>query len=144
VRAVAGGDGTQSWDRAEALADQARTVSRRAGIEESYATPLVSAVRARTAMYRADLHAVHQELPSAQRLRPLLTSALPYLAVQARLELARVRLALADTAGARTLMREVDDLLRHRPGLGTLVGEARTLRAQLSKDAGRASPARRR
>ena len=30
-------------------------------------------------------------------------------------------------------MREVDDLLRRRPGLGTLVGQARALRAQLSK-----------
>ena len=128
------------WDRAEVLADQARSVSRRAGIEESYATPLVSAVRARTAMHRADLHAVHQELPSAQRLRHLLTYALPQFAVQARLELVRVHLALADPAGARTLMREVDDLLRHRPGLGTLVGEARTLRAQLSRDRGSSVP----
>jgi LuxR family maltose regulon positive regulatory protein len=128
------------WDRAEVLADQACSVSRRAGIEESYATPLISAVRARTAMHRADLHAVHQELPSAQRLRHLLTYALPQFAVQARLELARVHLALADTAGARTLMREVDDLLRRRPGLGTLVGEARVLRAQLSRDRGSGVP----
>jgi LuxR family maltose regulon positive regulatory protein len=128
------------WDRAEVLADQACSVSRRAGIEESYATPLISAVRARTAMHRADLHAVHQELPSAQRLRHLLTYALPQFAVQARLELARVHLALADTAGARTLMREVDDLLRRRPGLGTLVGEARILRAQLSRDRGSGVP----
>jgi LuxR family transcriptional regulator, maltose regulon positive regulatory protein len=128
------------WDRAEVLADQARSVSRSAGIEESYATPLISAARARTAMHRADLHAVHQELASAQRLRHLLTYALPQFAVQARLELARVHLALADPAGARTLMREVDDLLRHRPGLGTLVGEARTLRAQLSRDRGSGVP----
>ena len=128
------------WDRAEVLADQARSVSRRAGIEESYATPLVSAARARTAMHRADLHAVHQELASAQRLRHLLTYALPQFAVQARLELARVHLALADTAGARTLMREVDDLLRHRPGLGTLTGEAKTLRAQLSRNRGSGVP----
>ena len=30
-------------------------------------------------------------------------------------------------------MREVNDLLRRRPGLGTLVGQAGALRAQLSK-----------
>ena len=128
------------WDRAGVLSDQAGTVLRRAGIEESYAMPLVSAVRARTAMHRADLPAVHQELASAQRLRHLLTYALPHFAVQARLELARVHLALADPAGARTLMREVDDLLRRRPGLGTLVGEAGALRAQLSKDRGSSVP----
>ena len=70
----------------------------------------------------------------------MLTYALPYLAAQARLELARVHLALADPAGARTVMREVDDLLRRRPGLGTLVGQARALRAQLSKDRGSGVP----
>jgi LuxR family transcriptional regulator, maltose regulon positive regulatory protein len=132
------------WDRAGVLADQARSVLRKAGIEESYATPLVSAVRARTAMHRADLPAVHQELARAQRLRHLLTYALPHWAVQARIELAHVHLTLGDLAGARTLMREVDDLLRRRPGLGTLVGEAGALRAQLSKDRGSSDPARRR
>ena len=58
---------------------------------------------------------------------------MPHLAVQARIELARVHLALADRAGARTLMREVDDVLVRRPGLGTLMGEAEALRVQLSK-----------
>ena len=120
------------WDRAEALAERAGTVLRRAGIEESYATPLVSAVRARTALHRSDLPAVHQELARAQRLRHLLTYALPHFAVQARVELARVHPALADLAGARTLMREVDHLLWRRAGLGTLAGEAQTLRAQLA------------
>ena len=128
------------WDRAEALAGQARTVLRRAGIEESFATPLICALRARAAMHRGDVPAARRELLSAQHLRPLLTSSLPYLAVQARLELARVHLALADPAGARTLMREVDDLLRRRPGLGTLVGEATAIRAQLSRDRGSSSP----
>jgi LuxR family transcriptional regulator, maltose regulon positive regulatory protein len=96
------------WGQAEVLADQARTVLRRAGIEESYAAPLVSAVQARTAMHRGDIPAARQQLLSAQHLRPLLTYALPYFAVQARIELVRVHLALADLAAARTLMREVD------------------------------------
>ena len=128
------------WDRAEVLADQAGSVLCRAGIEASFATPLICAVRARTAIHRADVPAARRELISAQHLRSLLTYALPYLAVQARVELARVHLALADPAGARTLMREVDDLLKRRPGLGTLVGEARALRAQLSRDRGSSVP----
>ena len=53
------------------------------------------------------------------------------MAVQARIELARVHLALADTAGARTLMREIDEILTRCPGLGNLVGQSRELRAQL-------------
>jgi LuxR family maltose regulon positive regulatory protein len=62
------------------------------------------------------------------------------VAVQARLELIRVHLALADLAGARTLMREVDELLQRRPDLGTLVGEAAEMRAQLSRQRGAGSP----
>jgi LuxR family transcriptional regulator, maltose regulon positive regulatory protein len=128
------------WDQAEVLAGQARTALHGAGIEESYATPLVMAVRARTAMHRGDVPAARQELASAQRLRPLLTYALPYFAVQARIELARVHLALADLAGARTLMREIDELLGRRPSLGTLAGQAQTLRAQLAKEHSSSTP----
>ena len=64
----------------------------------------------------------------------MLTYAQPHLAVQARIELTRVHLALGDLAGARTLMREIDELLRRRPDLGTLVGEAAALRARLAKE----------
>jgi LuxR family maltose regulon positive regulatory protein len=128
------------WDRATVLADQARTVLRRAGIEESYVTPLIRALRARAATHRGDVPAARKELVGAQHLRPLLTYALPYLAVQARIELARVHLALADQAGARTLMREVEGLLKRRPGLGTLAGEAEALWAQLSRERGSSVP----
>ena len=128
------------WDRAGALADQAHTDLRQARIEESYATPLICALRARAAMHRGDVPAARRELVRSQHLRHLLTYALPHLAVQARIELARVHLALADMAGARTLMREVDDLLRRRPGLGTLVGEAGAIRTQLSRERGSSVP----
>jgi LuxR family maltose regulon positive regulatory protein len=122
------------WGQAEALAGQARAVLRRAGIEENWATPLVCAVQARTALHRGDVPTARRELVSAQRGRPDLTYALPYLAVQARVELARAHLALADLDGARTLMREIDEVLRRRPGLGTLAGQARALRHQLATE----------
>ncbi len=120
VRTIAGGDGTQRLGPGRgACATEHAPSMRRAGIEESYATPLVSAVQARAAMHRGDVPAARRELVSAQRLRHLLTYALPYFAVQARIELARVHLALADLAGARTLMREVDELLRAGPASET-------------------------
>ena len=122
------------WSRAEVLADQAGAVLREAGIEESYASPLVSAVQARAAMHRGDVRAARQQLVSAQRLRHLLTYALPYFAVQARIELIHVHLALTDRAGAETLMREVDKLLRRRSGLGNLADEAQALQTQLLKE----------
>ena len=115
--AMARGD----WDQAGALASQARAVLRSAGFEDA----LACAVGARVAVHRGDLAAARRELISAQRVRSLLTYAQPHLAVQARIELIRVHLALADIAGARTLMREIDEVLKRRPDLGTLVGEAR-------------------
>jgi LuxR family transcriptional regulator, maltose regulon positive regulatory protein len=120
------------WDRAEVLAGQARAVVRRSGIEQSVAC----AALARAALRRGDLPAVRQQLVAAQRLRPELTYAYPVLAVQVRIELTRVHLALADLAGARTLMQEIDELLRRRPGLGTLVDDAQALRDRLANERG--------
>jgi LuxR family maltose regulon positive regulatory protein len=128
------------WSRAEALAGQAGTVLRRAGIEGSYATPMICAVQARTAMHRGDIPAARRELVSAQRLRYQLTYALPHVAVQARLELAHACIMLTDLTGARTLMHEINELLRQRPGLGTLPRQAQELQAQLSRLRGPGRP----
>jgi len=130
--AMADGD----WDRAETLASQAGEALGLIGLE----SPLVCAVRARAAMHRGDVAAARRELLAAQRLRPSETYAIPYLAVQARIQLIHVHLALADVAGARTVMREIDEILKRRPGLGTLVSEARGLRARLSAERGPAAP----
>ncbi|HEX6527366.1 MAG TPA: LuxR C-terminal-related transcriptional regulator [Streptosporangiaceae bacterium] len=124
------------WSRAELLAKQADDVLRRIGLE----TLLARAVQARAAMHRGDVTAVRRQLVSAQRLRPSQTYAIPHLAVQSRIQLIHVHLALADMAGARTLMREIDEILKRRPGLGTLVDEARALRVRLSAEPGPTSP----
>ena len=108
---------------------------RGAGTQEYYATPLVCAVT-RVPPCTGETARRREELVIAQRLRLLLTYALPHFAVQARIELARVHLALSDPAGAWTLMREVDELLRCRPDLGNLVGEAEAFRARLSEEHG--------
>ena len=128
------------WDRAEILARRARTVLHQAGLEDIYITALICAVQARVALHRGDAQAARQELVSAQRVRPLLTYAVPHLAVQARIELTRVHFALGDLAGARTLMQEIDQLLKRRPGLGTLAGEAEVLRARLAQERGSSVP----
>jgi LuxR family transcriptional regulator, maltose regulon positive regulatory protein len=96
----------------------------------------MDAVQARVALHRGDVPAARRELTGAQRLRPLMTYAHPHWAVQARIQLTRVHLALNDLAGARTLMREIDELLRRRPDLGSLVDEAKALRSRLSTERG--------
>src|SRR5206468_2793848 len=58
--------------------------------------------------------------------------ALPWFAVQSRLELAKAHLALLDPRGAATLCREAEGVPRRRPMLGRLVAEAKSLRAQIA------------
>ena len=130
----------REWCQAEDLAQQAHGALRQNGIEESFVTPLLCAVRARLALHRGDVPVARQELVSAQRVRGLLTYAVPHLAVQARLELTRAHLVLTDIAGARTLLREIDELLSRRPDLGSLADQARALRVQLSRQRGPFTP----
>ena len=122
------------WDQAEDLAGHAGAALRRARAEDGYVAPLVCAVQARAALRRGNVSVARQQLVGAQRARPLLTYSVPHVAVQARIELARVHLALADTFAARTLMDEVDDILKRRPDLGTLIDEALELRTRISAE----------
>jgi LuxR family maltose regulon positive regulatory protein len=122
------------WDQVGAFASRARGRLRQAGVEDSYAAALTSAVYARLAVHRGDVPAASQELTNALRLRPLMTYAHPHWAVQLRIALIRVHLALNDLAGARTIMREIAEILNRRPDLGTLAGEAQELRTRLAAD----------
>ena len=128
-----------AWDRGERHLSEARAVARQANVEDYPAVTIMHAAAARMALHQADRPRARAELTRAQRLRPALTYAVPHLAVQARTELAQVHLALADLAGARTLMREVDEILLRRPGLGVFARRAQDLRAELSH--ARGSPA---
>jgi LuxR family transcriptional regulator, maltose regulon positive regulatory protein len=95
-------------------------------------TAMLLAVRARLAIAKGEGARAREALVSAQRTRPMMTYALSWFAVQARLELAKAHLALSDPRGAATLCREADDVLRRRPMLGTLVAEAKSVRARIA------------
>jgi LuxR family maltose regulon positive regulatory protein len=123
--------GRQDWREAETLVNQARSVVASAHLEECVTSLVLYAAGARVAIHHGNRDQADQDLARAQRLRPQATHALPYYAVQARLELVRAYLALTDLAAARTVLGEVDDLLRWRPDLGILPDQAHQLRAQL-------------
>jgi len=129
-----------AWDQAGRYLDQARAVARQAHLEEYPAVALMHAVAARVALHQGDPAEAGTELTRAQRLRPDLTYAIPYLAVQVRIELARCHLALPDTAAARTMLHEADEILRRRPGLGVFVQQAKELRAELARAKGNSAP----
>jgi LuxR family transcriptional regulator, maltose regulon positive regulatory protein len=119
------------WQQAEAMAERAAAGARRTWLEQYPSGALLHAVTARLAIRRGDVTRARDDLARAERLRATLTWALPHLAVQVRLELARTYLALTDAAAARTMLREVDDLLSRRPRLGILRDQAAELHAQL-------------
>jgi LuxR family maltose regulon positive regulatory protein len=123
--------GRQDWQAAETLVTQARSMVAGAHLEDCATSVVVYAAAARVAVHRGDLDRAEQDLARAWQLRPRVTHALPYYAVQARLELTRAYLALTDAAATQTVLREVDDLLGWRPDLGTLPLQAHQLRAQL-------------
>jgi len=100
-------------------------------MEEYPTSALLYAVAARVALHRGDPERAQELLSRAQRLRPRLTYGVPYFAVQIRLELARAYLSCADAAGAWTMLREIEPLLRRQPDLGTLPAEVEELRASL-------------
>jgi LuxR family transcriptional regulator, maltose regulon positive regulatory protein len=123
--------GRQDWRKAETLVDKARSVVDSAHLEDCATSIVLYAVGARVAIQNRKMDQAEQDLARAQQLRPQATHALPYYAVQARLELIRAYLALTDVAKARIVLREVDDLIRWRPDLGTLPEQANQLRSQL-------------
>jgi len=128
------------WNQAGAFASRAYAHIRQAGIEDSYAAALTSAVQARAALHRGDVPAARRELISALRLRSLMTYAHPHWAVQLRIALIRVHLALDDLAGARTIMREIGEILKRRPDLGTLAVEAQEFRTRLAAERAPSTP----
>jgi LuxR family maltose regulon positive regulatory protein len=102
-------------------------------------TAILLAATARLASAKGQGARARKTLASAQRIRPMMTHALSWFAVQARLELAKAHLALSDPRGASTLYQEANRILRRRPKLGMLVAEAENLRVRISAVAGQSS-----
>ena len=121
----------QEWSQAETLAEQAVAMLQTGRLNDYIMSALVHAVAARTALHRGDVSAAKAHLVQAVRLRPLLTYAIPSLGVQTLLELGRAYLALNDTAGARTVLRQARGILQRRPNLGVLPDQADELHAKL-------------
>jgi LuxR family maltose regulon positive regulatory protein len=125
-----------AWDQAERHLSAAQSLVREAKLEDYPPVAIMYAASARLALHQRDQPRARAELTRAQRLRPGLTYALPHLAAQARVELARCHLALADFAGARTLLREVEEVCTRRPGLGAFAAQAEDLRVELAQAGG--------
>jgi LuxR family maltose regulon positive regulatory protein len=116
------------WGEAAGHVDTALRVIKEHRLHDYAVSVLAFAVAARLAVHRGDMDESDRQLTQAMRARPSCTAALPFFAVRGRLELAKIYSARGEQNSARHLVREVDEVLLHRPALGMLVDEVATLR----------------
>ena len=129
--ALAAMDRNQWTDAAESVA-RALAVVEQHRIHDYATSVLAFAAAARLALHDGDLAATQRELTRAMRARPACTFVLPYWAVNGRVLLTKTFWALGDRSTARHLLREIDDVMLHRPDLGILVDEVASLRETLT------------
>jgi LuxR family maltose regulon positive regulatory protein len=118
------------WDDGEQFTADALAVVDGHRLDEYLESSIVWVAAARVAAHEGRFDAARDLVARAARIRPLLTYAIPATA-QFQLELAKTYLELADPTGARTVLREVRDILSQRPDLGILGREADRLQSEL-------------
>lgn len=119
------------WGRARKHADRAVAVVDANHMDGYPTTALALAVAARIAVHDGDQEKADRLLARAMRARVGCTYLLPYLSMRVRLQLAKTYVAVGDRSAAWHLLREVEDLLRKRPGVGAVAIEAEELRQGL-------------
>ncbi len=122
----------EEWEQAEGHLRSALATIDKNRMHDYVVSVIAFAAAARLALHRGDKEDANRQIARAMRGRPTCTYVIPWLSVRVRLVLAKVHVALADVTTARHLLREIDDILRIRPALGTLVDEVSALRTLLS------------
>ena len=108
---------------ADALAEEAQRVVEEGALADYPTSALALAASARSRLRHGQWDHARRLLTAATRVTPHLTYALPWLAVQARIELADAFVTLRDRDAAGHMLEEARGILVVRPDLGVL-GEA--------------------
>ena len=108
---------------ADALAEEAQRVVEEGELADYPTSALALAASARSRLRHGQWDHARRLLTAATRQTPHLTYALPWLAVQARIELADAYVTLRDREAAEHILEEARAILIVRPNLG-LLGEA--------------------
>jgi LuxR family transcriptional regulator, maltose regulon positive regulatory protein len=127
-------------DRADDLAAEALQLARSEQGSGYPSSAIAFAAAAAAALRRRRWGEARELLAAAEPARQQLTEALPWLAVGARVELARCYATLQDVDAARGLLEEAESLLAARPDLGVLGERVRGLRGEVDVAAGAARP----
>ena len=110
------------WAEVTTLAQRAVEIVEDGRFQDYWTSALVFAWGARAALHRSDVDGARGYLTRANRLRPLLTYALPAVSVQALLDMAAGYIALADPSGSlrgpQAGTRHHPAAARHRPAGG--------------------------
>ena len=91
---------------------------------------LIAAAEARVEVRSGNVEEAIAALAVCQRLRPLLTRAIPWYSVQTLLEMAEAYCDLGEVNAARAALLDAVEILRHRPDLGILGQRVRQLQAK--------------
>jgi LuxR family maltose regulon positive regulatory protein len=121
------------WNTADAFATNARSVLQESHLDDYPTSALTFAASARSAVHRSDWVRARTDVERTKRLLPMLTLALPWLAVQVRLELARAQLELSEHGAGAEVLADAEALLAQGPDLGVLRARAEELRRELDK-----------
>lgn len=108
------------WDAAVASVRRASTIVADGGYESYWTSALVHAWAGRTAVHLGLRTEAVQHTRNALALRPLLTHAIPVVSTQALLTTAQASLGLGDLHAASATVRQAQEIMRRRPGLGDL------------------------
>jgi LuxR family maltose regulon positive regulatory protein len=120
------------WTEAAERVEQALAVIDEHRMHDYATGVLTFAAAARLAVYRGDPDEADRQITRAMRARLSCTFVLPFLAVGTRLQLAKVHLTRGEHSTAGHLLREIDDVLLHRPDLGALVDRVSEFRGLLT------------
>jgi len=118
-------------DLAEALALEARSLVEEGQLDGYATSALDLAATARALLRHGQWDEARRQLTVAKRLAASLTHAIPWLAVQVRLELGHAHVTLRDRSGARALLGEAKEILALRPALGVLAEQLAELEREI-------------
>ncbi|WP_344092614.1 LuxR C-terminal-related transcriptional regulator [Microbacterium deminutum] len=121
------------WPVADSFSQRALRMVEDGGLDGYWTSALVFATAARSAAHGGDMPAARRLSRRAAQLRPLLTYALPVVAVQTLVELARAYLGFADQDGAAAALDQATRILHERPDLGTLPRTVASLQARVGE-----------
>ena len=121
------------WADGETFIRTFRASSRAAGADDELPSLLGITAEANYAIRRGGVERGRKLLVQAQPVRRHATWAIPWFAVRCLTELARTELLIGDASGARASIAQAEEILVHRPRLGTLVETVALLREQCGR-----------